>query len=47
MTTKISSRYVAKSFGVVATPYIALEMKERNHFRNYVIFVVSIINFTE
>ena len=42
MTTRIASRYVAKSFGVVATPYIALEVKERTHFRNYVIFVVSL-----
>lgn len=46
MTTRIASRYVAKSFGVVATPYIALEVKERTH-RNYVTFVVSIINVTE
>lgn len=42
MTIKIASRYVAKSSGVVATAYIALEVKERTHYRNYVLFVVSL-----
>jgi len=42
LTIKIASRYVAKSFGVVATPYIALQVKERTQLRNNVLFVVSL-----